>query len=493
MEMLAHQFDNPAATDHLNTDVIDSAKRHGKLFDVLTYGSVVLHEMRHFHEFLASAYGSRLMFDHLLLASLTAPVRDSLAAEDAIAIPITSWATMTSSNYAKYAQDVKPATLRRTPPDLTTRLIEMAQPVIGSIESLGLYPFERWDVDQDVARVAREFDLSFLQLLEGGPTTCQISHLGEMVGADATGEFCETLRKRDSSRTYTQMWNLWYTLERKFGLSGRDLTAPGISHTIRNALTFYCLSARNADGHAPADRDEADDAVSAADAFVGVWAHLLDAGIPTDEQIVDWLDEHARRYNLMTLAESVETTIARTRQRATDLPNLAPPVATPGGPLITPNLVQFYEAWASAQQHLGRWILANPTSFFDPKRYRESLPDLVAAAYIIESDADTSPWFTIAPGPVWEAGPHPAAPMWVVYGSTKATLGPVGANGWRAAVWPDLSPGKAFLAVDDLWATWAEIRTAAVLWMLPKDDPPFRFLGRRMLAVLFPNAEIPFV
>src|SRR4051812_42533706 len=140
LESLRHQFDDPGDVDPLDREIVNLAQRHGKLFDVLAYSSVVIHEMRHFHEYMATAYGSRIMFDHLLLASFTAPVQRSLEAEDAIAVPITSWAAMTASNYKKYSQQVRPSTLSRRPPELTSRLIEFAQPVIASIGSLDALP-----------------------------------------------------------------------------------------------------------------------------------------------------------------------------------------------------------------------------------------------------------------------------------------------------------------------------------------------------------------
>ena len=461
LESLRHQFDDPGDVDPLDEGNLNLAQRHGKLFDVLAYSSVVIHEMRHFHEYLATAYGSRVMFDHLLLASLTAPVQRSLEAEDAIAVPITSWAAMPASNYKEYAKQVRPSTLRRRPPELTSRLIELAQPVIGSIGFLGALPVSH---HADF----KEFQLSFMQLLEAGPMTCQISHLGETVGASRAGEFCENLRLRDGSRTYTQPWNLWFTLEKQLGLPSHDPTAPGVSHVLRNAVTFYCLSGRKANDSTGTHHDVAD-AVHASDVFVLLWSDLLQTGVPADGEIIGWLDERARHHNLLTLSETLEMTVARTQQWAVDLADW--PNATGIGPVVTPNLVEFFRLWAKAQQHLCRWIHENPLSFFDPKRYRESLADLVAAAYIVESDADTEPWYTVSPGPTWDDGDQPFAHLRAVQSSVNATLGPVGAQGWRAAVWPVLSPGNRFIAIEDLWAVWAEVRAAANLWMLPTRRP----------------------
>jgi hypothetical protein len=462
----------------LSDEARDFAQQHGKLFELLTYGSVPVHELRHFHEFMATAYGSRIMFDHALLASLNASVLKSLSHENAVAVPLTSWETMPAARHKMISRQLSPATLLRQPPPLTAQLIEVARPTLASIESLST-PYTL-SVDEDAA----QYKLSFMQLLESGAMSCQIARLDATVGSDLTNWFCDNVRRRDTSLTYTHPWNLWFTLEKHLGLPGQDLTAPGISHTVRNAVSFFCLSARWRDKPDTVDVDY----VLPPTSFMLLWHSLLE-GVPRDEDVVDWLDAQARKHNMLTLQETAEKTVAQTEQWAEDLLRLRPDADAGIGPVLTPGFTQWFRKWTAAQRHLCGRIIDNPLRFFDPWKYFESLADLVAAPCIVASNADMSPWFELRPGPVWPDGLDGPP----VFGSPRARIGPAAPQNWRDTMLQDLSPGIEFLAVEDFLTPMAEIGLSLALWSPAGTEPTARFLARKTLEGLLPHARVAFV
>jgi len=464
---------SPALTDEAR----DFAQQHGKLFELLTYGSVPVHELRHFHEFMATTYGSRIMFDHALLASLNASVLKSLSEETAIAAPITSWETMSAGRYKMISQQLSPATLTRQPPPLTARFIQLARPAIASIESLST-PYTL-----SVDEAAPQHTLSFMQLLESGAMSCQIARLHTTVGNDLTNWFCDNVKRRDTSLTYTHLWNRWFTLEKHLGLPGHDLTAPGISHTVRNAVSLFCLSARWREKPDTADADY----VRPPDSFMLLW-HSLTEAIPRDEDVVDWLDTQARKYNMLTLQETAEKTVALTEQWAEDLSRLQPDPEIGIGPLLTPVFTQWFTKWSAAQRHLCRWIIDNPLRFLDPWQYFDSLADLVGAPCIVVSDADLSPWFELQAGPVWPEGLNGRLVRY-----PHARIGPAAPQGWRSTMLEDLAPGIEFISIDESYVPMAEIGLALALWRPAGSDPTARFLARETLEGLLPQARIALV
>jgi hypothetical protein len=356
-------------------------------------------------------------------------------------------------------------------------LIELARPALGSIESLST-PYSL-SADEDAA----QFKLSFMQLLESGAMSCQIARLDATVGSDLTNWFCANVKKRDASLTYTHLWNQWFALEKHLGLPGQDLTVPGISHSLRNAVSFFCLSARWRDKPDNVDVDY----VRPPESFMLLKQSLIE-GIPRDEDVVDWLDVQARKHNMLTLRETAEKTVALTEQWAEELSRLRPDADTGIGQILTPGFTQWFGKWSAAQRYLCGWIIDNPLRFFDPWKYFESLSDLVGAPCIVVSNADMSAWFELRPGPVWPDGLD-GPPVF----SPRAEIGPAAPQNWRATMLSDLTPGIEFVSVNEFFTPIAEIELALALWRPGGMEPTARFLARKTLEGLLPHARVAFV
>jgi hypothetical protein len=185
--------------------------------------------------------------------------------------------------------------------------------------------------------------LTYKQLLEASAVSCQIARLAELVDEDLVHWFCEMLRRKDTAFTYTQPWNLWFTLERHLGLLTREravnppIINPAIGHAVRNAMTFFCLCAtRNDDPSAGDMNAKPSTKYHPANYFVMLYAAMVkEHQVPSADEVVDWLDEKAREFGLLTLQENLESTVTLTAQRARYLATMGEknrigPVVTPG-------------------------------------------------------------------------------------------------------------------------------------------------------------------
>jgi hypothetical protein len=469
---------------HSVDEAISYAKQRGKLFELLTYLGVEIHELRHFHEFMASPYGQAMMFAHSMLASLNGALFGILQTEETIIAPLPAWAEVSDKKHGVLARYAYPATLNRRPPEFAGRLItEAIRGPLADLNSLiKPLPYPKGtqadlglpedNLTEDDLALWDHLGLTYKQLLEASAMSCQIVRLAELVDGDLVHWFCEMLRRKDTTFTYTEPWNLWFTLERHLGLLPREravdppIINPAIGHAVRNAITFFCLCAtRNDDPSARDMNAESSTKYHPANYFMMLYAALVqERQVPSADEVVDWLDEKAREFGLLTLQENFESTVMLTAQRARYLAKMGEKNRI--GPVVTPGFRTAYAAWAKAQEYLCNRIAAYPLRFFDPNLYMNSLDEWVAAPSYFVSDADLSPWI-----------------------SSGESVSPRRGK-WRMIMTPKLSRGQELLSLDQVLTLSVEIRMALAYWISSKGDQHTADLARGLLERHYPGKTI---
>jgi hypothetical protein len=305
-------IDSPSPDTALLRKAYSEFRAADERFDTISFSAVHEHEVRHFHEFLGSPYGQSIMFDQTLLVSCLAALWSELREEEVLVVPLQKWAELNDTYYSVIERKVQPARLRRHPPPMTSALVLKTSKVLERLRSINR-PCRQMDT------IAKGFAPTFMQLMESTALSVQLSRLKDIYADEALLEgYLRKLGEKDKNQRYLQTWNLWYTLERQLKLKrAGKLSKPAVPHTIRNAVTFFCLCATaNDDASARDATAPGRDKFHPGSIFFKLWCELRsEKRIPVDSAIVGWLDGKAKKLGLMTLRESLESSIELSESR----------------------------------------------------------------------------------------------------------------------------------------------------------------------------------
>jgi hypothetical protein len=455
-------------------DAINFASEHGNLFEFLSYLTVEAHEIRHFHEFLASPYGQALLFDHAMLASCNIPLMTGLLSqEECILLPLPVWAALSDEKFKLLESSLAPVQLRRKPP-VPPILLESASTYLASIGSLRRKLDRPENLTTELEAIANNFNLTFMQMLESSAVSCQIVRLYQLFKRQREARlFCEELQKRDTQQTYTQLWNLWFSLEKHLGTSCEGLIKPGISHAFRNAVSFFCICATRKDDASARTLGAAPNVkCHPGDIFAMLYASLLkEKQIPVDSQIIPWLDQQAERMGLLSLKETLDASVKLSQQRASFLrEHFAGSQIDKNANLLTPMFLDGYDELIAGHAYMCETILRDPLRFFNPAKYLKSLDCWVAAPIYYISNLGIEEWERRAIPQRWNEKTQ-----------------------WRIMTAQELSVGKRIISWESAKNLAIEIRLAMAFWLSHKNDPTFAQLAEPLITSKKPGMKLVFL
>lgn len=334
-------------------------------FLILSYATFLLHELKHFHDFLASPYGATLMAENMLAAHYVWPVLGALGGEPTIGVPLQAWQSLSDAMHAVYRKQTKSGQFSRYPPAHIGRFTQ----AVGNI-------FARIKAWQATPPSAAEASITTRQLLEGAAVEVQATQMVHLFGMDCLVEFCQYLAGIDTGQTYTRTWALW---ERVAQDMGEDVD---FSPAVRNALLFFMLCGtpqRKPDeiGAHPVTR------------LLALVGYMLERGeAPQEDNVLDYLNTWAEEHGESSLEESLQNALEWSRQFAAGLRALARNNEEAIGHKIYPeDLFDSYDAWVGAQEQMVGQILLNPMDYFDNDQYLANMNRWVGAPVYVSTDS----------------------------------------------------------------------------------------------------------
>jgi hypothetical protein len=340
----------------------------------LCYGTVAGHELRHFHDFLATTYGAFIMAEHMLAISYLFVVMAAMSEEPTIGVPLQAWAKLPEELHDAYRRETKSGMFSRTPPDITTRFTEIELSILDRIKRWrGTSPahFPDW--------------LATSHLVEATAIEVQATHMREVFGSERLAFFCNYLRNIDTERTYTIMWDFWDTI------SKQSPARPHFSSAVRNAIAFFALCP-------PLNSKPTDPLAHPTGRFFSLVGYLASRRwVPHDEDVLNLINGWAEKAGLPGLTEALTASAIYQEQFVQRLRIICKENAEVLGENIYPEgFLRACEALASAHKHMVTAVLSNPLRYFDPEYYIEDADRWVAAPQYIATDT------TMFSGPMFE-------------------------------------------------------------------------------------------
>jgi hypothetical protein len=433
----------------------------GARFALVGYASALPHELRHYHDHLATPYGASQMVDHLLAARYSQPALAVLAREPTLGLPLQRWDALSPALHAAYRRRTRSGAFSPAPPPALRRLTDSAQSILARTEArLGSSP------------TRAEADLTTRHLLEASALTAQMEYVELLFGYDAAVAFARYTADLPGAGVYSRLIAVCNATA--------EALAPGrrFSSTVVNALVFYALCA----GGDPA---------------AGEWAHPVDRlfaalgylqysrEFPDDENVLAILDHVSRVFSIPTIDESLRASAEQGEQIARALRALAERDAANGLP-VDRTLCDCADAWAAAHAHMVAAIRADPMSYLDPQRY---LDTLTLGGWV------AAPVYLAGSGPAFRADASVvtglrAAGWTVVWGSGDLNRSATDLEEAALIASPDLTVGHPIVPRDMASYLSSVLWITSALWSSSALSMSHRVVMTRFLAMLPPEWEI---
>ena len=182
--------------------------------------------------------------------------------------------------------------------------------------------------------------------------------------------------KDGSNKRYTRGWDIWFTIEQNLGLRTGSIPA-----SVRNAIIFFCLSATYP---TRTNHPEHPSLV-----FWRIFFELIgERVIPSSDTILSWLDTKAAKFGFLSLSESLQASIAMSAARRQFVHEKLGPGSSNE---LTAPLIDGYDQWLSAHEHMCQEIIRSPMSYCDPVSYLMEMERWVASPPFITTD---TPFFS---------------------------------------------------------------------------------------------------
>lgn len=401
-------------------------------FTLMGYATLFPHELKHYHDYLASPYGARLMVNHALAASYFFVVLHALAGEPTIGMPLQAWESLSDASHAVYRKQTRSGQFGRRPPATTQRFTRTVESILGKVSA--------WQSKLEGHPDAR---LTTTHIVEAAAVQVQSVQLIDLFGFEQASSFFDTLGQADTERTYTMTWDLWQALDQ--ALPGES----GVSPAIRNAILFYALCG-------PHQAEVKDPAAHPAGRLYLLVTHLMKQGQALrDDTILDALDAWAADHGQLSLAESLKESAQFCRQFGEGLRKICYQNEQIVGQELYPDaLFEAYDAWVGAHEYMVAQILPDPMAYLDPVRYLVNAKRWVAAPIYYATSAGIfqsgNPIFERARQAGW-------TPIW-----GQGQEGEIQVCRMIASPYP--SAGQAVLSNENAWALSIFIWQTYLLW-----------------------------
>jgi hypothetical protein len=347
--------DDPEERRHefVKTFVQDSEDPAAQFIGI-SYGSVVSHELKHFHDYLASPFGCSVMREHFLLLLQGFVTIPRLLAEPVIGIPLQSWRDLSDSLHQVYTKQSGCRGFKRFPPESTRKTTEYVEVVLRTIQAWHSNPPS-----------APGFPISTRHLIEAAAIEVQLAVISKSFGPEWAVFFGDHLAKLDKAGTYSTVAGIWRTVAEKFRTS--------IPAAVRNAVLFYALCGKPAAG--PDDLD-----AHPASRFVTIMGHMRERnGIPGRDEVLAFLDSCAGKHHWPTLTEALEESRHANRQYALVARQMARSQGGGDEDRFPHLLFDAYDGWVSAHDEMISRIVKDPLAYLDPVQYLDAAEHWVAA------------------------------------------------------------------------------------------------------------------
>jgi hypothetical protein len=432
-------------------------------FALLSYFAVIEHELRHFHEYLATPYGQTMMFAHLQLASFVPAILNELANEESVVLPLSSWAALSDDLYQTILSQPGYAKLKRRPPPITSCAIPHCDRIMKELQSLA-------QPRHGILDEYKEWTVTIKQLMEATAVNTQLRALANIFNdKNIIGPFLEQLRLKDKARIYTHVFNLWYTIECQIDKSraGR-LMKPMIGYGIRNAVMFFCLCATERKEITASNQDDniwPGNTAHPGDVFSMLFGHMvLSKEVPAFKDIMTWLDQRASELGLLTLKESLENSVRLSRSRAYFLRSIGARIEHGEVMALGPALLDAYDDWIDGQEYMCNQIIEDPLTFFEPERYLRSFGKWVGAPGFILTDVSFEEGETLKDA--FEADQRKRHKRWRFAALSEAPIF-----------------GIDVVSLPSMWTLAVAAHTGIALFKVNKTDSAYQDLSRAMLRV----------
>jgi hypothetical protein len=418
-------------------------------FMIVSCGSALSHELKHFHDYLSSPFGCLVIREHLLLILQFLSVTPYLLPEPVIGIPLQQWRDLSDVRHKMYARSSQPRTFSKFP-SAATEITECADGIISKIQSWhGRPPF------------MPGFPITARHLIEAAAIEVQVSKISQSFGPEHGSSFRAYLRSRDDAGTYTAVSDLWQKVTDAFG------GAP-VSAAIQSALLFYSLCGKPA-------ADPTDHGAHPVSRFLLLAGCIRDrTGVPAETEVLAFLDDCAAKYVWPTLSESLQESSWANHQYGLAMREIVRSLEGNNEANFPELIFTAYDAWVAAHEQMVSTIINNPMAYFDPSQYLLNVESWVAAPIYVST---TSPNLFIEGRPLPEAlRKRGWEPVW--------WAGDEEHRSWRMIYGPELTPGVPILSKEHAEALSCPIWVCYALWSRGMLNPVARSLAGRMLESL---------
>lgn len=412
-------------------------------FIMATYNTIVVHEKRHFHDFLSTPFGSTIM-QNLMLACRYIPMAiNQLHREDVIAFPLPAWASLNPKLYNIYQKQFTHSIFNEHPPMSINRISESVTKILN--------------------RVQAQFS-SAQQILEASALSIQIHQIEELYGYEAAISFATEVNKKDAAGTYTKMWSLFNTIASKIH---EDYY---FSPMVANAILLYGLCGNNKEG------EETENPIYRINSVLGYLMHSKE--IATEENILDILDYCSSIFNIPTISESLTKSVADSKNFIQILKQLG----NQDSELLkvdvsNKELYNSYASWVKAYEYMADKIIKDPTMYCDPASYIQQTPNWVAS-------------------PLYVAGKFPAQNQLIkdewqtVWGIAEKDMIDQGILDAELIQQKKLTSGKIIFSLDEANLLSQHIWMIYTLWSKSMLRPVHRSIACEVLKTYKPEWEI---
>lgn len=334
-------------------------------FTITSYATTIIHELKHFHDYITTPYGTLLMAEHMLLLRNLFLTLTLIYSEPTIVVPFQSWRTLSDSLLHIFRKQTVSGQLNNFPADSLSKITDAADEILKRIRAR-----------RGKSNTPNENPLTTSNLIEAVAIEVQETQIRALFGEEKVTKFKNYLYSIDSQGVYTNLGKFWRTIASK--TSNTFLLTP----TVKNALVFFSLcvpfdSEHNLHGNHPVDR------------FQSITTYMSRTGIPNASVIIDFFNEWAIKFKQPSFQDSLSDSVKKSKELAYGLRKLAEQeneraVAEGYGeihPLMMFQLLDAFSEWNTAHEYMVQQILKNPLTYFNPATYIQNatLENYVAA------------------------------------------------------------------------------------------------------------------
>jgi hypothetical protein len=447
---------DPALSTSYFAGLLDKVSGPDTAFTLVGYASAVAHELRHYHDYLATPFGGSVMVDHVLASRYVLPAAYVLADEPTVGVPLQQWQALTPRLMRAYKSRTRTGQFNDRPPEALARFTDSADAILKQVR-LKHGRSVNWP----------ELDIETTHLLEVSALAIQVEEIERRFGRERAVSFAQYVNQL-GVETYTRVFTL-------FNHFANELS-PGrfFSPAVISGVIFFALC-----GTSEADKEWS----HPPDRLMAVLGYLqASRDYPTDDNILAILDHVAVNVcHVPTIRESLAASVKLHNELSEGLPRLAPGGAAK---LNDQGLIDGYRGWAKAHEHMVSAILEDPMSYIDPARYLQNSERWVAAPQYLGGTRFATSGESRLIAQLKQAG-------WkVVWGYGDQAVSPDEVLGVGLMAAPTMTAGQPVLADADATHLSHTTWVVYLLWSTDMLNPVQRAVGANLLKLANPNWDV---